>query len=119
MTIDALLFQTLAPVVAGDAAYPDQVPEGIAAPYIVHQQVGGQGLMWTEGTLPENESVRVQVACWAATRDEATDLAKAAEVAILAQPGWQAEPLGGRTSTYDPDTGLRGSRQDFSIWAPR
>lgn len=119
MTIDALLYQTLAPLVANDAAYPDQVPENTPAPYIVHQQVGGLGLMWTEGTLPENESVRVQVACWAATRDDATDLAKAAEVAILAQDGWQAEPLGGRTSTYDSDTGLRGSRQDFMIWVPR
>lgn len=118
MSIDTLLFATLGPLVDG-RAYPDVADDGAALPRIVHQQIGGMGLVYTEGTLPDNEQIRVQVVVWAVTRLEATELAKRAEEAILAQPAWVAEPIGGRTSRHDPETDLRGSHQDFSIWAPR
>lgn len=118
MSIDTLLFQTLGPLVDG-RAYPDVAPADTALPRIVHQQIGGLGLAYAEGTLPDNENCRVQVACWATTRLEATALAKAAEEAMLSAPQLQTDPLGGRTSVHEPDTGLYGTRQDFSVWAPR
>jgi hypothetical protein len=118
MTIDTLLFDTLGPLVA-NAAYPDEAPESAPLPRIVHQQIGGDGLAYQEGTLPTTEGCRVQVAVWTASRLTATALAKQAEEAILAQPGWQAEPVGGRTSLKEPGELLYGSRQDFYIRAPR
>lgn len=118
MTIDTLLFSALGPVVGGEA-YPDVAPPNAGLPRIVHQQAGGVALDFEEGTLPDRENCRVQVACWAASRLEATALAKLAEEAILAVPEFQATRLGGRTSVHEPDTNLYGSRQDFSLWVLR
>ncbi|RYF02371.1 MAG: DUF3168 domain-containing protein [Comamonadaceae bacterium] len=118
MSIDTLLFATLGPLVDG-RAYPDVAAQGSELPRIVHQQIAGMGLAYAEGTLPDNENVRVQVVTWGLARLEVTELAKRVEEAVLAAPGWQAEPLGGRTSIYEPETQRYGARQDFSIWAPR
>ena len=40
--------------------------------------------------------------------------------AVLAAPApVQATRLGARVSVVDDDTGLRGARQDYSMWLPR
>jgi len=118
MTIEALIYAALAPLVDG-RVYPDVAEEGSALPRIVYQEVGGNGLAFTEGTLPDHEGCRMQVVAWGEQRLAVTALAKQIKEALMAVPELQVEPLGGRTSVHEPDTGLRGSRQDFSIWAPR
>lgn len=118
MTIDTMLFEALGPVVDG-RAYPDVAPVGAALPRIVHQQISGIATNYQEGTLPDQENSRVQVATWAPTRAEATAVAKLAEAALVAHPLLQVTRLGGRTSLHEPETNLYGARQDFSVWAPR
>lgn len=118
MTIDTMLFEALGPVVDG-RAYPDVAPANAALPRIVHQQVGGVAPNYQEGTLPDQENSRVQVATWATTRTEATAVAKLAETALLAHPVLQVTRLGGRVSVHEEETNLYGARQDFSVWAPR
>lgn len=118
MTVEEHIHTTLA-ALAGGRVYPDVAPEGTAAPYIVYQQVGGQGLNHTEGTLPTAENCRIQLATWCASRIEATTLAQQAEALLLAATAFQATTLGNRTSLLDDDTNLRGARQDFSVWVPR
>lgn len=118
MTVDEHMATTLA-ALAGGRVFPDFAPEGTPAPYIVFQQVGGQGLNHTEGTLPTAENCRIQLATWADARIEATTLASQAEALLLAAAPFQATTLGNRTSLVDEDTGLRGARQDFSLWVPR
>ena len=93
--------------------------EGTALPRIVYQQAGGKPVQYTEGPMAGHENARMQVACWAATRDAATALAKQIEDALVAAPGCTVEPIGQRVSVYEEDTGLRGARQDFSVWSPR
>ncbi len=58
MTVDEHMATTLA-ALAGGRVFPDFAPEGTPAPYIVFQQVGGQGLNHTEGTLPTAENCRM------------------------------------------------------------
>lgn len=118
MTVETHLFAALAPLV-GDRVYPDIAEEGSALPRIVYQQVGGVRPLFQEGTLPDRENCRMQIVVWAERRLDATALGKQIEEALIAAPGLQVEPLGGRVSRHDEETDLRGSQQDFSIWLAR
>lgn len=118
MSAETILPAALGGLVA-DAVYPDVAPEGAPLPRIVYQQVGGQGTVYTEGALPTSENGRYQLACWALTRLQAVELAKQVEQILVAHPVLQAVPVGARIAVHEPDTGLRGCRQDFSIWSPR
>lgn len=117
MTPEAHVFTALQALVGG-RCYPDVAPNGAPLPRIVCQQVGGRSINYTEGTLSDRENARMQIACWAETREAATALARQAEAALMAAD-LQCEPLGARVSVHEPDTGLRCARQDFSIWVPR
>ncbi len=117
MSAEATLHTLLSSLVAG-RVYPDVAPEGAALPRIVYQQVGGQGNVYQEGDMPNRENARMQIACWAASRAQAIDLAKQAEALICASV-LMARPLGARTSDYEPDTQLYGARQDFDCWPLR
>jgi len=118
MNIDTLIAAALSPLVDG-RVYPDVAPDKPTLPYIVYQQVGGAGLVFLEGTLPDHEGCRIQIATWGERRIEVTALAKLAEKALIDAPDLQTEPLGGRISDHEPDTKRYGARQDFSVWAPR
>lgn len=118
MSAESIIFATLRGLVA-DRVYPDVAPEGSELPRIVYQQAGGQPVQYAEGPLASQENARMQIACWAATRDAATTLAKQVEDALVAAPGCTVQPIGQRVSVYEEDTGLRGARQDFSVWSPR
>lgn len=118
MSIDTLIAAALSPLVGG-RAYPDVAPDNPVLPYIVYQQVGGAGLVFQEGTLPDHEGCRIQIATWGARRVDVTALAKLAEEALIDAVDLQTEPLGGRVSDYEQDTKRYGARQDFLIWAPR
>ena len=118
MSAEAALVPLLTGLVAG-RIYPDVAPSGAGLPRIVYQQVGGQAINYTEGTLPNREHARMQIVCWATTRLAAINLMKQAEAAILAAPGFQAEAIGARISGYEQDANLFSSMQDFSIWTAR
>jgi hypothetical protein len=107
------LLQAICPQV-----YPDVAPGGVVAPYIVWQAIGGEALRFGDGTAPEKRHTMLQVAVWSTTRAEALTLIHQAEDAICAA-SWQATPQGEAASTYEPDTGLRGSLQRFNVWATR
>lgn len=118
MSAEATIYTLLTGLVAG-RVYPDVAPEGAALPRIVYQQVGGVSESFIEGSLPDKENARMQIACWASTRAAAVALAKQAESAIVASTAFQAEPLGSRSSVYEEDTQFYGTHQDFSIWYAR
>lgn len=117
MSAEATIYTLLKGLVS-NRVFPDVAPSGTAYPCIVYQQVGGQGISYTEGTMPDRENCRMQIACWATTRADAVALAKQAEAAVCASV-LMAHPLGARISTYEDDTQLYGTRQDFSAWPLR
>lgn len=98
---------------------PDFVKFGTAAPYVTWQQAGGQTVSYMENTLPTLRNARIQISAWATTRISANALAKSIEDALIQATAFQARPVGALVSASDPDTGLRGAIQDFSIWAVR
>ena len=82
MTPDSTLITLLGGLVAGEC-YPDFAPEGAGLPRIVYQQVGGLAVDHQEGKPADLENARMQVVCWAATRDSATTLAKQGHTIII------------------------------------
>ena len=119
MSAEHIIFAALSGLVGG-RVYPDVAPQSAALPRIVYQQVGGLAVDHQEGKPADLENARMQIVCWAADRDTASALAKQVEDALLAAPApVQATRLGARVSVVDDDTGLRGARQDFSVWLPR
>lgn len=117
MSAEPILVSLLSPLVSG-RVYLDVAPSGALLPRIVMQQVGGEVINYTEGTIPDKENARMQVVCWGASRFAAANLAKQVEAAILAS-GIQAEAIGARISGFEPDTNLYSSLQDFSLWTAR
>lgn len=118
MIVENLLSSVLSPLVSG-RVYPDVAPSAAALPRIVYQQVGGAAINYVESSAPDRENGRIQITVWAASRIDAAQLSKAVEDLLLADATLQTEMLGARVAVHEPDTGLRGSRQDFSLWWPR
>lgn len=118
MSAEATIHSLLSGLVAGKV-WPDVAPSGVARPFIVYQQVGGQSIAFMDGTFPSKENGRMQIVCWAATRLAAINLAKQVEAAVCGSASLQATPLGARVSEFEAETGLYGAMQDFSVWPNR
>lgn len=118
MSVESDLFNTIKGLVS-NRAYPDVAPAGVARPYIVYQQIGGESPLFLERASPSKKNGRFQIAVWADTRASASLVSLQIEAAMVAATVFQAKPLGDRTSVYDEDTQLRGTRQDFSVWSDR
>lgn len=128
-TVEELVFDALRSLVA-DRCYPDRAPPKAGRPYIVYQAVGGVGTDTLEGRS-DLQNARMQIAVWADTRLAVARLIlavapalstgiKSASFAAEAQ-AWtldlqQSVQIGQPVSVYEEDTGLYGSRLDFSIW---
>lgn len=94
--------------------YPDVAPAGALRPYITYQAVGGQSPNYLNNTV-DLQNARMQVNVWADTRSAATALMQSV-ITALSGSTIKATTIGAPVSTYEPDTKLYGSREDFSIW---
>lgn len=115
MSIEAQVVAALAGL-AGDRVFPDFAPEGTARPYIVYQAVGGDAINFVDGAPPGKRNARMQIAVWSDSRLEASSIGNQVEDAMRAAGQLQVKVLGAAVSTFDEDTGYRGSRQEFSCW---
>lgn len=119
MTVEADIFTAIKGLVS-NRAYPDLNDSAtIVTPYIVYQEIGGEALTFLERAEPSKENGRFQVSCWATTRAASKALAKQVETAMTMATAFQAKPIGGKTSVFDEDTKLRGTRQDFTVFSNR
>jgi len=101
---------------AGGRVFPDIAPADTAKPYITYQAVGGAPINFLSGDRPDKQSVRMQVNAWAERRTEASALGMLVEDAMRSAHHLQVEVSTGRVSTYDEQTDLRGTMQDFQIF---
>lgn len=99
--------------------FPDVAPVSTTLPFVTYQQVGGEALTYLERATPSKQNALVQVNVYAKTRPEANSLARQIEAAFTVATTVQATPAGALVALYDEDTEIRGTRQDFSIWADR
>lgn len=115
MSLETSIADALSALVDG-RVYPDVADEQTPTPtpYITYQQVGGRSVSFVDSTAPNKKNARVQINVWAATRTAASDLGRTVEDTL--RTALRATALGALVATYDPETRLRGTRQDFSIW---
>lgn len=104
---------------ADGRVYPDVAPVGVERPFITYQAVGGAPINLLTGEKPEKQPHRMQINCWASReqgRIVVSELAMLVEDAMRSASDLQVEVLTGRVSTYDEETDLRGTMQDFQIF---
>ena len=101
---------------AGGRVFPDVAPLNTERPFITYQAVGGAPDNYLSGDLPEKQQVRMQVNVWAARRTEASEIGMLVEDAMRSARHLQVEVISGRVATYDEETDLRGTMQDFSMY---
>lgn len=118
MSMESDLFDALKGLVAS-RVYPDQAPESVQSPYIVFTQVGGPSPAYVENLVPNIRGARMQISVWGTERIAVNALALQIEALLIAATNFQARPVGAFTASMDPDTELRGTRQDFYIWSAR
>lgn len=116
MTVESLLYNALKSLVA-NRVYPDVAPFGAAKPYITYQQVGGTSVNFIDQATPSKANARFQINVWADTRGAAALLANQVEQALRSATALQTTVLGQPVATYEADTLLFGTRQDFSLWS--
>ncbi|QTD91761.1 DUF3168 domain-containing protein [Burkholderia anthina] len=113
VTAESVTFGAIGALADG-RVYPDEAPAGVVRPYIVYQAVGGEDEATFDGAA-DTRNCRMQIAVWASSRSEASEIG--AQVRdLMTAPPVLAAPIGAPVSVYETDTKLRGSRQDFSIW---
>lgn len=116
MSVESLLFDTLTGLVSG-RVYPDIAPQGVTAlPRITYQQVGGAAVNFLENVPAGKKNARFQVNCWGATRLQVAALSRQVEDTIKATNALYPTILAAPVASYEPDTRLYGTRQDFSFW---
>ena len=115
MTVEASIYTALKTLVA-NRVYPDVAPFGAVRPFITYQQVGGTSVNFIDQTAPSKSNARFQVNVWADTRSAAALLSHQVEQALRGTTALQTTVLGQPVATYEVDTTLYGTRQDFSFW---
>lgn len=116
MSVEASIVSTLGSLVQ-NRVYPDIAPQNVTAlPRITYQQVGGQGVNFLDPTKPTKKNARFQVNVWAGTRLAASALGRLVEDTLRADTSLQVTVLGSLIATYESDTNLYGTNQDFSFW---
>jgi len=108
MTVEDDLYATLKTLVSGHV-YRDVKPQNVTvARWITFQHVGGESLIYLDGSTPDLRQPRTQINVWAYDRDEVT---------ALALTLFQASPLGEPISVREDDTEpkLYGTIQDFRV----
>lgn len=93
-----------------DRIYPDLIPEGVAIPYVGYERANADPLRTLEGTVLA-EDVGLVIACWAATRVQANQIADAVRAA-LAGTAWRYESA---TAEVDEATGRLAATLQVSL----
>lgn len=119
MSVEASLFTVLGPLV-GNRVFPDNAPLTTTKPYIVYQQIGGKVIVPLGKDIPDKQNARMQIMCWATTRLASKALSLQVEDALRTSAVFlSANPEAACVAVNEPDLGIYGSAQDFTIWYAR
>lgn len=115
MTVEADLFSRLTSLVSG-RIYPAEAPFGAATPYIIYTQRGGDSVTFMESTVGSKKNALIELTAWSTTYAEVTELMRDIEDSLVTSTTLRAMPTGALWATYDAETKLYGTLQEFSIW---
>lgn len=115
MSVESGIFDALKNLV-GNRVYPDLAPANTVRPYITYQQIGGTGINFVDPTVPSKKNSRFQINVWSDTRSNCATIAAQVEDALRAATTLHPTILSAPVASYEVETGLRGTRQDYSFW---
>ncbi len=116
MSLESAIFDTLKGLVS-NRVYPDLAPQGVTAlPRITYQQVGGRAFNYIEAAPVGKKNARMQINVWGGTRLQVAALSRQVEDALKSEPALYTTVLAAPVASYEPDTKLYGTRQDFSFF---
>lgn len=115
MSIEADLFGRLRNLVS-DRVYFDSAPYGTTLPYVTLSPVGGEAVGFMEQVAISKKNATWQVNVWGSLRSEVQTLARAIEDQLVSWTTWQVSAIGAPVGTSEPDLGLVGTYQRFSVW---
>lgn len=95
----------------GAKIYPDEIPQTAVLPFIAFERAASAPEYTLNNTLAGTR-VDIQVACWAATRIAAEQIADAVQAAMLTAGATHSE----RQALFDEETGSRGALIGFDVW---
>ena len=114
MSMESTVFDALKSLVAS-RVFPDLAPENTVRPFLTYSTVGGSAVNFLSGSAPSKRRYRVQIDVWGDSREEVSRLAIQVEDALRATAALSTFVEGAPVSSYEQDTKLRGSMQDFSF----
>jgi 16S rRNA G1207 methylase RsmC len=95
----------------GTRIYQDAAPNDAEAPYIVITKGAQESERTLDNSLAATRA-EMEIGAWAESRLRVESLGDAIAAAMLAA----TVPESGRSSDYDPASGLYGAALDFDIW---
>jgi hypothetical protein len=117
MSLESDLYAVLGAVCP--RVFPDFAPFSTTRPFITWQQIGGQVINPIANEVADKRNAMVQINVWADTRIAATEMSQQIEAALVQATQFQARPIGALLASGDEDLDIRGTSQDFTIWASR
>lgn len=115
MTVEADVVTRLTSAFSG-RIYPAEAPFGAATPYCVYTQRGGDTVTFLEGAVGSKKNAVIEFTVWSKTYAEAVDKMRGVEDSLVTSTTLRAIPEGALWATYDAETKLYGTLQEFSIW---
>ena len=113
MTIESSLYAALAALAAG-RVYPLLRPQGTGLPAVVYQRVSTVPTLALTGNTGL-DAVRLQIASWGASYQDARELAQDVRAALLAETGLKVV-LEMELDDYDEGAGEYRVIQDYRVW---
>lgn len=99
-----------------DSVYPSVAPHEAKAPYIIWQQTGGRDTSYL-GNEPGPRNARVQISVWAETPKAAADIRDQIDPVLRDLEALICTPAAAHSATHDPETGLHGVQQTWTVWS--
>ncbi len=104
---------------AATRVFRDFAPLSTAKPYITFVQIGGEAYTYVGPEVPNIQNGRFQINVWGSTRAQCSALMLQVESAMTLATAFIAKPLGAPSGSYDHDSQIYASMQDFSVISNR
>lgn len=121
MSLQTALYDSLAghaglAALVGVRVYPDVAPIGVAAPYVVWNEVGATPMNNMSGDAPSLNNYRVQVVSLGVTALQARNVAVQVRAAMQAASQFKSLEVDFASADFEDGSKIYGARSDYSIW---
>lgn len=99
--------------------FPGSAPPTAPRPFVTWEQIGGDPARYVDNAPMAKRLAQLQVDTWAATKTEATQLAREIEDALCAATVITARPVAGQSGRQEEYVDAYGVTQEFEVLGAR